>query len=39
MELRRLLAAGIDPIHKYFTDRGVFEVIERRKAAGSWAGG
>ena len=39
LELRRLLAAGIDPIHKYFTDHGVFEEIERRKAAGTWPGG
>jgi hypothetical protein len=39
MELRRLLRAGIDPIHKYFTDHGVFAEIERRKAAGTWPGG
>ena len=38
-ELRRQLGAGIDPIHKYFTDHGVFEEIERRKAAGTWPGG
>ena len=38
-ELKRLLRAGIDPIHKYFTDHGVFEEIERRKAAGTWPGG
>ncbi|MBZ5604449.1 MAG: hypothetical protein LAO79_19270 [Acidobacteriia bacterium] len=35
-ELREQLSAGIDPIHKYFTDQGVFEEIERRKAAGTW---
>ena len=39
MELKRLLGAGLDPIHKYFTDHGVFEEIERRKAAGTWPGG
>jgi hypothetical protein len=38
-ELKRLLRAGLDPIHKYFTDHGVFEEIERRKAAGTWPGG
>ena len=38
-ELRRQLGAGIDPIHKYFTDHGVFEEIERRKAAETWPGG
>ena len=38
-ELRRQLGAGIDPIHKYFTDHGVFEEIERKKAAGTWPGG
>ena len=36
VELRRQLGAGIDPIHKYFTDHGVFEEIERMKAAGTW---
>jgi hypothetical protein len=39
LELKRLLGARIDPIHKYFTDHGVFEEIERRKAAGTWPGG
>ena len=39
MALKRLLGAGLDPIHKYFTDHGVFEEIERRKAAGTWPGG
>jgi hypothetical protein len=39
MELKRLFGAGLDPIHKYFTDHGVFEEIERRKAAGTWPGG
>ncbi len=38
-ELKRLLGAGIDPIHKYFTDHGVFEELESRKAAGTWPGG
>jgi hypothetical protein len=38
-ELKQLLAAGIDPIHKYLTDHGVFEEIEKRKAAGTWPGG
>ena len=38
-ELRRQLGAGIDPIHKYFTDHGVFEEIERKKAAGTWPSG
>ena len=38
-ELRRQLGAGIDPIHKYFTDHGVFEEIERRKAAETSPGG
>lgn len=38
-ELDRLLAAGTDPIHKYFTDNGVYEAIEARKAAGPSAGG
>ena len=34
--LRAQLSDGIDPIHKYFTDHGIFEEIERRKAAGTW---
>jgi hypothetical protein len=38
-ELRDLLAQGIDPIHKYFTEHGVFEEIERMKAAGTWSSG
>lgn len=38
-ELRSQLSAGIDPIHKYFTEHGIFEEIERRKAAGMWSGG
>ena len=38
-ELNQLLAAEIDPIHKYLTDHGVFEEIEKRKAAGTWPGG
>ena len=38
-ELRELLKAGIDPIHRYFTENGVYEAIEQRKAAGTWPGG
>jgi len=38
-ELRQLLAAGIDPIHKFLSERGVYEDIETRKAAGTWPGG
>jgi hypothetical protein len=40
-DLRKQLAGGIDPIHKFLTDHGVFEEIEREKAAGRWptAGG
>jgi hypothetical protein len=38
-ELRAQLLSDIDPIHKYFTDHGVYEEIERRKAAGMWPGG
>src|ERR1700692_3532777 len=32
-ELFQMLSAGIDPIHKYFTERGVFEELKTRKAA------
>ena len=38
-ELHRLLEQRIDPIHKYFTEHGVFEEVERRKAAGTWPDG
>jgi hypothetical protein len=40
-ELRQLLVAGVDPIRKYFNERGIYEEIESRKAAGTWpaAGG
>jgi hypothetical protein len=38
-ELRSQLIAEIDPINKYFTEQGVFEEIERRKAAGTWPDG
>ena len=38
-ELKRLLRAGLDPIRKYFTEHGVYEEIERRKAAGTWPSG
>ena len=38
-ELKELLLAGIDPIHRFFEERGVFEEIERRKAAGTWPSG
>ncbi|HWZ32335.1 MAG TPA: hypothetical protein VNX18_13430 [Bryobacteraceae bacterium] len=33
-ELKELLLAGIDPIHKFFEERGVFEEIEREKPPG-----
>ena len=32
-ELRKQLAGGIDPIHKFLTDRRVFEEIEKERAA------
>jgi hypothetical protein len=32
-DLRKQLAAGIDPILKFLTDRGVFEEIEKERAA------
>jgi hypothetical protein len=38
-ELRRLLTAGIDPIHQYLADRGVYETIQTREAAGTIPGG
>ena len=38
-ELRRLLNSGIDPIHQYFTDKGIYEAIQTRKAAGTIPGG
>jgi hypothetical protein len=38
-ELRQMLMAGIDPIRKYLTEHGVYEEIERRKAAGTWPSG
>jgi hypothetical protein len=38
-ELSTQLSQGIDPIHKYLTEHGVFEEIERRKAAGTWPSG
>ena len=40
-DLRNMLMAGVDPIRKYFTEHGIYEEIERRKAAGTWpaAGG
>ena len=34
-ELRQLLRAGIDPIHRYFTENGIFEEMKERKAAGN----
>jgi hypothetical protein len=35
------MLAGIDPIKGWFTENGVYEEMERRKAAGRWpaAGG
>ena len=38
-ELHAQMLAGLDPIHKYFVEHGVFEEMERRKAAGTWPGG
>jgi len=38
-ELQRLLRAGIDPIHQYFTDKGVYEQLQTREAAGTIPGG
>ena len=38
-EVRALLKSGVSPIRKYFEDHGVFEGIERRKAAGTWPSG
>lgn len=38
-ELRRLLTAGIDPIHQYLADRDVYETIQTREAAGTIPGG
>lgn len=38
-ELRQLLMAGIDPIYKYLTENGIYEAIEKEKAAGTWPGG
>jgi hypothetical protein len=35
-QLDRLMLVGIDPIHKYFVEQGVFEAIEARRAAGTW---
>ena len=37
-ELRAQLMEGISPIHKWWTDHGVYEEIERRKAAGITGG-
>jgi hypothetical protein len=38
-ELRRLLEAGIDPMYQYLADTGIYEDIQRRKAAGTMASG
>ena len=38
-ELRADMLAGIDPIKRWFTENGIYEEIERRKAAGTWPGG
>jgi len=38
-EIREMLKKGMCPIRKYFTDHGVHEEIERRKAAGTWPSG
>ena len=43
LELRRQLAARIDPINKYLVDNGLYEEIEKelqkRKTAGTMPGG
>ena len=38
-DLRRLLEAGVDPIHQYLADRGIYAAIQTRKAAGTVPGG
>jgi len=40
-QLRADILAGIDPIKRWFSENGVYEEMERRKAAGRWpaAGG
>lgn len=38
-ELRAQIQSGIDPIKQYFTENGIYEEIERRKAAGTWPSG
>ena len=38
-ELSDQIEAGIDPIHKFFTDNGTLAEIEQRKAAGTWPSG
>ena len=38
-ELRQLLSAGIDPIHKFLTERGLYEALKTTKAAGTIPGG
>jgi hypothetical protein len=35
IELRAQIEAGVDPIEKFLKDNGVFEEVERRKAAGT----
>jgi hypothetical protein len=37
-ELRALLAAGIDPVHRYFAERGIYEALQTKKAAGGTVG-
>ena len=39
VDLRQLLAAGIDPINTFFAERGGFEALEMRVAASRVAGG
>ena len=37
-ELRRLFELGTDPMHQYLADRGIYEAIQTRKAAGAVPG-
>jgi len=38
-QLRADMLAGIDPVRRWFTENGIYEEIERRKAAGTWPSG
>ena len=35
-ELSGQLMAGVNPIKKWFSENGIYEAIERRKAARTW---